>query len=33
MEKKQIVIDSSLQLNVNSLIEYTLEEDQKWKKT
>ena len=29
MEKKEIVIDSSLQLNLNSLIENTLEEDQK----
>ena len=29
MEKKEIVIDSSLQSNLNSLIENTLEEDQK----
>ena len=29
MEKKEIVIDSSLQLNLNSLIENTLEEVQK----
>ena len=29
MEKKEIVIDSSLQSNLNPLIENTLEEDQK----
>ena len=29
MEKKEIVIDSSLQSNLNSLIENTLQENQK----
>ena len=33
MEKTEVVIDSKLQSNLNSLIENTLEEEKKWKKT
>ena len=33
MEIKEVVIDQKLQSNLNSLIENTLEEEKKWKKT
>ena len=33
MEATKVVIDSKLQSNLNSLIENTLEEEKKWKKT
>ena len=32
MEKTEVVIDSKLQSNLNSLIENTLEKEKKWKK-
>ena len=33
MELREVVIDQKLQNNLNSLIENTLEEKKKWKKT
>ena len=33
METTEVVIDSKLQSNLNSLIENTLEEEKKWTKT